>query len=93
VIHPKKFYLQQASKGVAFLGTVVYPGRIVLNERFQKNLRKLKRQIQVEGLTKDNLNSLVAYKGLAKHYKHRKTFERIFGVGILKDIEKWQDLA
>lgn len=92
-VHPKKFYLQPASKGVAFLGAVVYPRRTVLAGRFVRNLRKLKRSIDEDGVIGNNLVSLVAYKGLAKHYNYRKTFERIYGENVLKDIEKWQDLA
>jgi len=92
-IHPKKLYLQPAKNGVPFLGTVIYPGRTVLSERFQKNLRELKRTIDKQGMTQRNLESLVAYKGLAMHYNHKKTFEKVFGKSIFKDIEKWQDLA
>jgi len=92
-IHPRKFYLQPASKGVSFLGAVVYPGRTVLAARFRKNLRRLKVAIAWQGLTQDNLTSLIAYKGLAQHYNYSKTFRNIFGNNVLKDMKKWQDLA
>jgi len=92
-IHPKKFYLQPAANGVSFLGAVVYPGRTVLAKRFRHNLYKLKRNIDENGLLFENLVSLIAYKGLAKHYNHKRTFDKIFEKDISKDIKKWQDLA
>jgi hypothetical protein len=92
-VHPKKFYLQPVKNGVSFLGATVYPGRTVLARRFRKNLRKLHNNIRANGVTHDNLVSLIAYKGLAKHYSHKKTFDKVFGKSIHNDMKKWQDLA
>lgn len=92
-VHPKKFFLQPASHGVAFLGLVVYPGRTVLAPRFRRNLQRLKRRIADEGISQANLTSLMAYRGLAQHYNYRKTFEGMFGAEIWREMEKWQDLT
>jgi hypothetical protein len=35
--NPRKFYLQHYSKGVAFLGVVVYPYHTVIGRRIRKN--------------------------------------------------------
>jgi retron-type reverse transcriptase len=35
--HPRKFYLQHYSKGVAFLGVVIYPYHTVVGRRIRKN--------------------------------------------------------
>jgi retron-type reverse transcriptase len=37
--HPRKFYLQHYSKGVAFLGVVVYPWHTSIGKRIRKNYR------------------------------------------------------
>jgi hypothetical protein len=92
-IHPKKHYLQLAHRGVSFLGVVIYPGRTVVATRFKKNLRRLKYRIDKEGVSQKNLTSLVAFKGLAQHYKHQKTFRDIYGEGIFSEMKRWQDLA
>lgn len=92
-VHPKKFYLQPASKGVSFLGAVIYPGRTVLSARFKRNLRRLRRRIDEDGMSRENVVSMVAYKGLAQHYRHKKTFDKVFGKRMVRDIGKWQDLA
>lgn len=92
-LHPKKHYLQPASRGVNFLGATVYPNRTVVAKRFRKNLRKLKHKINHEGISQENLTSLVAFKGLAQHYNHRQAFCDIYGEDIFDNIKMWQDLA
>ena len=39
-LHPKKFYLQHYSKGIPFLGVVVYPYHTVVNRRNKANYLK-----------------------------------------------------
>ena len=39
-LHPKKFYLQHYSKGIPFLGCVVYPYHTVVNRRNKNNFLK-----------------------------------------------------
>jgi len=41
-LHPKKFYLQHYSKGIPFLGVVVYPYHTVVNRRNKANYLKAK---------------------------------------------------
>ena len=91
-VHPKKFHLQPVKNGVNFLGVVIYPHRVVLGKRFIKKLWQLKRNIDREGVGRKQLDSVMAYYGLAQHYNHEKTFKRIFGPDIFKDIKKWQNL-
>ena len=90
-VHPKKFYLQPASKGTPFLGVVSFPYRVVLNKRFAQNLWRLNMTIKEKGLGQEQLDSLMSYHGLALHHCHKKTFVRIFGKDIFKDIKKWQE--
>ncbi len=89
-VHPKKFYLQPASKGVSFLGVVVYPGRTVLGKRLRKNISELNTSIIRGGLSKKCLNRLVVYKGLSMHYNYKNTFKKIFGSKLLNKSMKWQ---
>lgn len=55
VVHPKKFYLQSINKGIEFLGVKVYPGRVILGQRFCKNMRNLQHIINVDGLSNKNI--------------------------------------
>ncbi|MFO0862280.1 MAG: RNA-directed DNA polymerase [Candidatus Saccharibacteria bacterium] len=70
-LHPHKRHLQEYSKGVAFLGAVVYPFRIHPGRRLKRNLlAALSRQDCLE-------STEASYRGLVKHYRHRKLLDGI----------------
>lgn len=89
VMHPKKFYLQPTSKGVAFLGVVIHSGRIVIGKRFRRNMRLLKRAVDENGLSQKSIDSVRVYQGLSSHYSYRKSLYEIFGKELLRDVAKW----
>ena len=63
-LHPHKRHLQECSKGVAFLGAVVYPFRMHPGKRLKRNL--------LAALSDDDcsVETEASYRGLVKHYKH-----------------------
>lgn len=75
VLHPKKRYFQEASKGVEFLGMVVYPGHIVPGHRIVHNFYES--LVGFEMGRKDE-TSIVSYMGLLKHYNSKTAQARIF---------------
>ena len=89
IVHPKKLYLQPVSKGVPFLGVVVYPGRTVLGKRTCRNMRQLRRDIDRGGLSQARAESVRVYQGLATHYDYQRTLERIFGGRVLRAVARW----
>lgn len=89
IVHPKKLYLQPASKGVPFLGVVVYPGRTVLGKRVCRNMRSLRRDIDTDGLSQARAVRVRVYQGLATHYDHKRTVESIFGKRTLRHAARW----
>ena len=74
-LHPKKFYVQNVNKGVTFLGSRVYPNRILPGPRIVKNYYNTVQKI-VAG--EGNVNSLVSYMGHLKHSKSYKIQKKIF---------------
>lgn len=65
-LHPHKRYLQHYAKGVDFLGAVVYPFRIHPGKRLKRNL--------ITALSSKDCpkETSASYRGLVKHYKHKK---------------------
>ncbi len=95
-VHPRKIYLQHYSKGVAFLGAVVKPGRIYLKNRIKGNFYERiqqwnERMGRPERLSEQELQSLQSsvnsYLGLMKHYRtyyiRRKVLQRTLRVEYL----------
>ena len=91
-IHPKKIYLQQYSKGVKYLGTVIKPNRIYIANRTKGNfynaIEKQNKVIQDHKSTKEEQqafqSSMNSYSGIMKHYKSYKLrkkmiFKRLSG--------------
>ena len=74
-LHPRKTHVQEIHKGVPFLGTVVYPGRIVPGKRVMQNFKRA--LFDVESGRKD-LDTLVSYLGLVEHINGKKTTAKIF---------------
>ena len=62
-LHPKKRFLQESSKGVPFLGAIVYHNHIVPGQRMFKNAKKAFREVQM-GMKGEE--SVVSYMGHAK---------------------------
>lgn len=70
-LHPRKRYLQESKRGVAFIGAVVYPFRIQPGKRLKRNF--------LNALTNSNYSkeTYFSYVGLVKHYKCHKLLGRI----------------
>ena len=74
-LHPKKIHIQPIEHGTAFLGAVVYPGRIVPGQRIIRNYTKaLKRYLN--GAASDEV--IVSYMGILTHLNSYRTQARIF---------------
>lgn len=77
-LHPKKFYLQHTSKGVAFLGAIIKPHRMYCGRRTVKNAfsKRLPRRLT------DARASVNSYLGYFKQYTtygiRKKYAERCF---------------
>ena len=77
-LHPKKIYLQHFSKGVSFLGTIVKPYRIYINNKtkgnFYKKIQFFKTKTEKENIYKlkdkrlNFLSSINSYLGAMKNY-------------------------
>lgn len=72
-LHPKKVFLQEINKGVAFLGAVIYPYRVQIGKRNKASIRRLvynNRDLNLSDLTIDNSyrQQLMAYHGLSQHF-------------------------
>jgi len=76
-LHPKKIYLQHYTKGVKFLGTVILPNRIYLQNRTINNLKssifdfntEIRQTKKLQEPEKQQVQSSInSYLGIAKHY-------------------------
>ena len=76
VLHPKKRSIQEANKGVEFLGAKVYPRRIIPGKRIRRNLYLCIERMQ-SGRS-DDIESLISYLGLMKHYNSKTQIAKIF---------------
>ena len=74
-LHPKKRYLQEVHKGVEFLGAVVYPNHLAPSKRFKNNFYKAAAEV---GMGYRDVNSIISYLGLFKHYDSKKFSKRVF---------------
>ena len=63
-LHPHKRHLQDITKGVAFLGAVVYPFRLHPGKRLKRNLLATLAQPEHSRETE------ASYRGLVQHYRH-----------------------
>lgn len=75
-LHPKKRKLQEASKGVDFIGGVVYPDRVVPGRRLAKNFCVAMREVE-EG--QRSIDTVASYLGHLKYFDSNKSIERAFG--------------
>lgn len=76
-LHPRKRSIQEINKGTAFLGTVVYPGRIVPGRRIRHNLLKALFEFEM-GLTDET--PIISYMGLMKHYNSKTVIAKAFDI-------------
>ena len=74
-LHPNKRYVQPIERGVAFLGTRVYPGHVVVGERVEGNFRKCIRDFQAGN---KDVQSVVSYLGFMKNLQGRKFLRDLF---------------
>lgn len=74
-LHPRKRYMQEVSKGVEFLGVVIYPYHIVMGKRFKKNFYQAAREV---GMGQREIDSVVSYLGHSTHFSAKKLAERVF---------------
>ena len=74
-LHKKKVYIQSIKRGVTFLGSRVYPNRILPGPRVIKNYRKA---VYLIAAGKGNMDTLVSYMGHMAHMKGQKIQKKIF---------------
>lgn len=74
-LHPHKCSVQPASRGVSFLGGVVYPGRIYPGRRLIRNAGKAFSET-VAGVR--DVESVVSYMGHMKYYSSTKILSELF---------------
>ena len=88
-LHPKKQYKQEVSKGVPFIGAVVYPWGIVPAKRIKGRTRRALKEFS-EG--RRDLESVKSYLGMMKNYRSKKflrdEFERW---GLSFDFEELKE--
>lgn len=74
-LHPRKTRIQEVSKGMPFLGMVVYPGRVVPGKRIMSNYQKALRRFQEGRL---EIDSLISYMGILVHVDGVRTQMKLF---------------
>ncbi len=84
-LHPRKRYLQEISRGVPFLGAVVYPYRMQPGRRLKRNFVDAARKCEEAGwelLGKDDplVVSMISYLGHVKHFRNRRMIESVGGL-------------
>ena len=79
-LHPKKIHIQPVEHGTAFLGAVVYPGRIVPGKRIISNYTQALRAFEAGHKDED---VIISYMGMLKHLNGHRTQARIFNAAGL----------
>ena len=74
-LHPTKRRLQKASKGVEFLGAVVYPGRLIVGKRLKANFRQALSEVV---MGQRDLDTVVSYLGHVKYMDSDKLVTELF---------------
>ncbi len=74
-LHPKKRYIQPVSRGVPFVGAVVYPGRIYPSKRLVKNFRTAVHEVATG---RRDPESIASYLGHLKYLKSDKLITKVF---------------
>ena len=73
-LHPRKFFAQEATHGIPFLGMVLYPHHRVMNRRYKNNFYRAAIKYR-EG--KVGLDTLESYVGGAKYASSRHLCEKM----------------
>lgn len=89
IVHPRKQHIQLARHGVAFLGVVLYPGRIVIGRRSRRNMRQLRKMVERDGLTSQLSESAAAYEGIFEHINHVRIIDDDLGQDLRRELAKW----
>lgn len=74
-LHPKKRYFQEINKGVAFLGAVIYPHRIVPGKRIEKNFYQAAKNFS---RGQREIETVISYMGLLTNLKGKKLTRKVF---------------
>jgi hypothetical protein len=95
-LHPKKIYLQHFSKGVSFLGTIIKPYRIYINNKtkgnFYKKIQFFKIQKEKENIYKlkdkrlNFLSSINSYLGAMKNYNTYRLRKKMLMKNLLPNF-------
>jgi len=95
-LHPKKIYLQHFSKGVSFLGTIIKPYRIYINNKtkgnFYKKIQFFKTQKEKEYIYKlkdkrlNFLSSINSYLGAMKNYNTYRLRKKMLMKNLLPNF-------
>lgn len=75
-LHPKKRYYQDASKGVAFVGAMVFAQSKIPNKRTRSNYKRAIYHLATEG--EGRIEDLVARTGSMRHLNSRKFLAKAF---------------
>lgn len=75
MIHPKKFKVIEVSKGVEFLGMVLYPGFRSPSKRFKKSFYEAAEEVS-EG--KKSIESLISYDGYLRYVNARHFRKKVY---------------
>ncbi len=74
-LHPRKRRIQPASRGVEFLGSVIYPGRKIVGRRLKRNFRVALREY-VMGHKKNEV--IISYLGHMRHMDSDRLISKLF---------------
>ena len=74
-LHPKKIFIQEARRGVPFLGMVIYPDCIIPGKRIRRNFKEALRLNQMGVLDE---TSIISYLGMLKHVNGDTATAKIF---------------
>ncbi len=74
-LHPRKRYIQEVSKGVEFLGAVIYPNHKVPSKRFVAHFFEA---AYLVSCGRKDLESVVSYLGHSKHLNGQRLAAKVF---------------
>jgi hypothetical protein len=83
-LHPKKMRLQPAERGVAFLGAVVYPHRILPGKRIRSGINRTAARLVADD--SGAWESLQSYLGQSKYFRSAKVWGRALKYTSLSGI-------
>lgn len=95
-LHPKKIYLQPATRGVLFLGVFIKPNYMVSGKRiinnFNQKLIKYEKEAELEKPNKEKKNEILSsvnsYLGIMRHYKTWKVRTKMLKKHFMSKLQK-----